>query len=183
MSLPDFEKVISPVSVVHFSQHKLTRLLVKQLENLKFRVCSTGLECHNNEQLSVGKILMGHECISIDATDEFINATISYLHEGEYVQRKIPCKILVGSDGAGSTIRKLTGIKLRGEKELQNLVSVHFTSQDLGSFLMSERPGMLFFIFNTEAIGVLVAHDLDQGEFVLQVTLVLSLTTSEDSVP
>ncbi|KAK0574675.1 hypothetical protein LWI29_027176 [Acer saccharum] len=28
---------------------------------------------------------------------------------------------------------------------------------------------MVFFIFNTEATGVLVAHDLRQGEFVLQI--------------
>ncbi|KAK1575297.1 hypothetical protein Q3G72_004268 [Acer saccharum] len=30
---------------------------------------------------------------------------------------------------------------------------------------------MLFFVFNTEVIGVLVAHDLKQGEFVLQQNL------------
>ena len=58
---------------------------------------------------------------------------------------------------------------MKGEKDLQNLLSVHFLSNDLGQYLLNERPGMLFFIFNTEAIGVLVAHDLKQGEFVLQV--------------
>ncbi|KAG8365939.1 hypothetical protein BUALT_Bualt17G0024100 [Buddleja alternifolia] len=51
--------------------------------------------------------------------------------------------------------------------DLQKLTSVHFMSQDLGQYLTNERPGMLF--FNTEAIGVLVAHDLKRGEFVLQV--------------
>ncbi|OAY32417.1 FAD-dependent monooxygenase apdD isoform X2 [Manihot esculenta] len=72
-------------------------------------------------------------------------------------------------DGAGSTIRKLAGIELRGEKDLQKLVSIHFFSRGLGQYLLNKRPGMLFFVFNTEAIGVLVAHDLEQGEFVLQV--------------
>lgn len=59
---------------------------------------------------------------------------------------------------------------------MQKLVSVHFSSRDLGKYLLSERPGMLFFIFNTEAIGVLVAHDLKQGEFVLQVLLALKVS-------
>lgn len=85
------------------------------------------------------------------------------------MERNIRCNMVVGTDGAGSTVRKLAGIDLRGEKDLQKLVSVHFLSRDLGNYLLSEKPGMLFFIFNTEAIGVLVAHDLQQGEFVLQV--------------
>ncbi|KAG8640020.1 hypothetical protein MANES_13G016100v8 [Manihot esculenta] len=112
---------------------------------------------------------MGHECISISAADEFITATASHSVEGKYMERNINCHILVGTDGAGSTIRKLAGIELRGEKDLQKLVSIHFFSRGLGQYLLNKRPGMLFFVFNTEAIGVLVAHDLEQGEFVLQV--------------
>lgn len=75
----------------------------------------------------------------------------------------------MGTDGAGSTVRKLLGVAMEGEKDLQKLISIHFLSEDLGKYLINERPGMLFFIFNPEVIGVLVAHDLKQGEFVLQV--------------
>ncbi|KAM0965382.1 hypothetical protein TB2_020979 [Malus domestica] len=85
------------------------------------------------------------------------------------MERNIRCNIVVGTDNAGSTVCKLAGVNMRGEKDLQKLVSVHFLSKDLGKYLLSERPGMLFFIFNTEVIGVLVAHDLEQGEFVLQI--------------
>ncbi|XP_068665588.1 uncharacterized protein [Aristolochia californica] len=74
-----------------------------------------------------------------------------------------------GSDGAGSTVRKLMGINMNGKRDLQKLISIHFLSRDLGEYLLCQRPGMLFFIFNSEAIGVLVAHDLKQGEFVLQI--------------
>ncbi|MCI59766.1 putative polyketide hydroxylase-like, partial [Trifolium medium] len=42
---------------------------------------------------------------------------------------------------------------------------------------------MLFFIFNTEAIGVLVAHDLRQGEFVLQIPFYPPQQTIEDFSP
>jgi len=112
---------------------------------------------------------MGHECLSISKTDHHIDVTSSCHKDGETIVRHIHCGILVGTDGAGSTVRRLAGIKMEGERDLQKLVSVHFLSQDLGQYLLNERPGMLFFIFNTEAIGVLVAHDLKRGEFILQV--------------
>ncbi|KAI3426776.1 FAD_binding_3 domain-containing protein [Psidium guajava] len=170
MQPQDFEKVVSPVSVAHFSQHKLTRLLVENLKKLNFQIREAdnleGLDC---ETPRAGEILMGHECISIDTTsNRFVTATVSTIDGGKCKERKLQCSTLVGADGAGSSVRRLLGISLRGEKELQKLVSVHFLSKDLGQHLLRERPGMLYFIFNTEAIGVLVAHDLEQGEFVLQ---------------
>ncbi|KAK1364450.1 hypothetical protein POM88_040011 [Heracleum sosnowskyi] len=57
---------------------------------------------------------------------------------------------------------------MKGEKDLQKLVSVHFMSKQLEVYLINTRPAMLFFIFNDESIGVLVVHDLMEGEFVLQ---------------
>ncbi|XP_065876781.1 uncharacterized protein [Euphorbia lathyris] len=166
----DFEKVCSPVSVAHFSQYKLTRLLLKKLQDLSFSVYTPEtLKGLDIGKLRGGEILMGHECVSINANDQSVSVTASYIGEGKYLERNIRCSMLVGADGAGSTVRKLLGIELTGEKDLQKLVSIHFFSRDLGRYLVDERPGMLFFIFNTEAIGVLVAHDLQQGEFILQV--------------
>ena len=160
---------MSPISVAHFSQYKLTASLLKQLEDLSFHIhTSEAFEGLNHRPLKGQEILMGHECVSIDANGQCVDVTVAFLKEGKYMEKNIQCNILVGADGAGSTIRKLVGIDLRGEKDMQKLVSVHFLSRDLGQYLINERPGMLFFIFNTEAIGVLVAHDLKQGEFVLQ---------------
>ncbi|KAF7808622.1 FAD/NAD(P)-binding oxidoreductase family protein [Senna tora] len=163
----DLEHVISPVSVAHFSQYKLTSLLLKQLEILSFQICAPE-SSEGNKQPHERKILIGHECVSVDASNDFVTVTTSLIHEGKRVERNINCNILVGADGAGSTVRKLVGIQMDGETDLQKLVSVHFLSKDLGQYLLNKNPGMLFFIFNTEAIGVLVAHDLRQGEFVLQ---------------
>lgn len=165
----DFDRIVSPVSVAHFSQYKLTRLLIEQLKHIGFHVSSDGLLNTDDIKLAERQILLGHECTSINATEDGLTVTASVTREGEHVEKKILCNFLVGTDGAGSTVRKLVGIGMSGEHDLQKLISIHFTSQDLGQYLMNERPGMLFFIFNTEAIGVLVAHDLTQGEFVLQV--------------
>lgn len=171
----DFEKVVSPSSVAHFSQYKLTNLMLKRLEGLGFHVPSSkdsdGLEV---DSIVARQILMGHECVTIDDNKESITATVSFVKRGKHMKRNIQCSLLVGADGAGSAVRKLTEIEMRGERDLQKLVSVHFMSRELGEYLISNRPGMLFFIFNTEAIGVLVAHDLLQGEFVLQVNLNIS---------
>ncbi|KAK1577795.1 hypothetical protein Q3G72_024872 [Acer saccharum] len=52
--------------------------------------------------------------------------TTSFLKDGKHMERNIRCNILVGTDGAGSTVRKLAGVDLRGEKDLQKLVSVQF---------------------------------------------------------
>lgn len=164
----DLEHLVSPVSVAHFSQYKLTTLLLKQLENLGFQICAPG-SSKGNEQLCERKIMMGHECVSVDASNDFITVTSSLINNGRLVQQNIHCNILVGTDGAGSTVRKLVGVGMSGEKDLQKLISVHFLSKGLGQYLLKENPGMLFFIFNTEAIGVLVAHDIQEGEFVLQV--------------
>ncbi|ESW35727.1 hypothetical protein PHAVU_001G259800 [Phaseolus vulgaris] len=178
----DLEHVVSPVSVAHFSQYKLTMLLFKQLENLGFQICAPE-SLEGNEQSCEQKIMMGQECVSIDASDDFVTVTASSIIKGKRVEQNIHCNILIGTDGAGSTVRKLVGIEMRGEKDLQKLVSVHFFSRDLGQFLLEENPGMLFFIFNTEAIGVLVAHDLRQGEFVLQIPFYPPQQTFEDFSP
>ncbi|XP_075098428.1 uncharacterized protein LOC107792154 isoform X1 [Nicotiana tabacum] len=167
MQPQDFDRIVSPVSVAHFSQYKLSRLLLKHLEKLDF--CTMNSEKCEHVSIGERKIFMGHECIAINDAEHGVSVTASFLTEGKYIKRDIQCHFLVGTDGAGSTVRKSLGINMRGEKDLQNLVSVHFQSQELGKYLIKERPGMLFFIFNKDAIGVLVAHDLKQGEFVLQV--------------
>ncbi|XP_048503383.1 uncharacterized protein LOC104897625 isoform X2 [Beta vulgaris subsp. vulgaris] len=177
MQPQDFEQVVSPVSVAHFSQYKLIRLLLTKLENLDFKI-------HDGDRpIRERDILMGHECLSFSVTDHCINVTSSFHKEGQTLKRDIQCSFLVGTDGAGSTVRKLAGIEMQGERDLQKLVSVHFMSKDLGRYLLKERPGMLFFIFNTEAIGVLVAHDLQQGEFVLQVPYYPPQQNFEDFSP
>ncbi|MED6133990.1 hypothetical protein PIB30_033295 [Stylosanthes scabra] len=182
MQPQDLEHVVSPVSVAHFSQYKLAMLLHKKLENLGFKICAAE-SSEGHEHSCEKKIMMGHECVSIVASNDFLTVTASTIDKGRRVDWNINCNILIGADGAGSTVRRLVGIEMRGEKDLQKLVSVHFFSKGLGRFLLQENPGMLFFIFNTEAIGVLVAHDLREGEFVLQMPFYPPQQTIQDFSP
>uniref|UniRef100_A0A0D3EXH1 FAD-binding domain-containing protein n=1 Tax=Oryza barthii TaxID=65489 RepID=A0A0D3EXH1_9ORYZ len=160
----------SPISVAHFSQHKLVDLLLKKLDGIGFQTCLPGDIGSSTQDLVLeNKILMGHECSSVQLTDKGILIGASFNEAGRMQERKIHCGLLLGADGARSTVRELAGIHMKGQRDLQKLVSVHFRSKDLGKYLSRERPGMLFFIFNPGAIGVLVAHDLEHGEFVLQI--------------
>lgn len=59
---------------------------------------------------------------------------------------------------------------MRGQAGMQHLISVHFSWPALGQALLSAgRQGMLYFVFNSSVVAVLVAHDLGAGEFVAQV--------------
>ena len=53
---------------------------------------------------------------------------------------------------------------------MQHLLNVHFYAPRLWE-RVRERPAMLYFVFNSDIIAVLVAHDLQRGEMVAQVTL------------
>ncbi|GMF10966.1 unnamed protein product [Phytophthora lilii] len=75
---------------------------------------------------------------------------------------------IVGADGAHSLVRLLCGIDMAGTRNLQSIANVHFTSKAL-SEAARENPAMLYFVFNKEVVGILIAHDLNQGEWVFQI--------------
>lgn len=84
-------------------------------------------------------------------------------------QYQLRCDYLVAADGASSSIRKQLGIAMIGDPALQHLVNIHFFSRDMAR-LLKQRPAMLYFVFSNQAIVVLVAHNLQEGEMVAQVT-------------
>jgi 2-polyprenyl-6-methoxyphenol hydroxylase-like FAD-dependent oxidoreductase len=165
----DFEKRVSPEFVGHFSHYKFIALLFKHLEKHDFQVYGpNGLDCTSHEEpLRGGEILMGHEFVSFNSTDQGVTATVSFLKEGKSTERKIECSILVGADGAGSIVQKLLEIGMKGEKDLQRLMTIHFFSKDLGRYILDKEPAMLFLIFNSQSVANLVCHDLKEGEFIL----------------
>ncbi|KAH9315639.1 hypothetical protein KI387_024266 [Taxus chinensis] len=168
----DLKQTRSPTCVAHFSQHRLVPLLLKRLEKLGFSIYSgdnPSSEGYRSSGSWIGKIKLCHECVSINPTSDGIRAAIYCVENGLKVVRDIHCSVLIGADGAGSTVRKLMGISLKGEQDMQKLISVHFLSKELGHFLSEKRPGMLYFVFNPKIIGVVVAHDLNEGEFVVQI--------------
>ena len=82
---------------------------------------------------------------------------------------QVQADYLIAADGASSRVRKHLGINMVGEAAMQHLVNIHFFSKDLWHH-MKDRPAMLYFVFSSQAVVVLVAHDLQQGEMVAQVS-------------
>ena len=82
---------------------------------------------------------------------------------------EVQSNFLVAADGASSRVRKQLGIALLGNPAMQHLVNIHFFSRDMAQRLR-QQPAMLYFVFNSQAIVVLVAHNLKEGEFVAQVS-------------
>lgn len=72
----------------------------------------------------------------------------------------------------------MLGISMQGQAVMQNLVNIHFCAPKLGTALREQRPGMLYFVFNPKGVVVVVAHDLDEGDFVAQVITITRLDVS-----
>jgi hypothetical protein len=57
---------------------------------------------------------------------------------------------------------------MEGNTNLQNFVNVHFQSKKVGKRMIeSGETGMLYFLYNSDLVSVLVCHDIEEGEFVL----------------
>ena len=76
---------------------------------------------------------------------------------------------MLACDGAHSRVRRALGLRLRGPPPLQHFKSVHFEAPLLAPLLRDrQREAMLYFCFNRGAIAVLVAHNIQQGQWVAQ---------------
>lgn len=144
---------LSPEPVAHLPQNRLLPLLARRAaaydDDIQLRM---GARVTRVVPTIDGKAL--HVTVKPEGGDEYTLLT----------------KYLVAADGAHSSIRKSAGIRMMGPGTIQHLVNIHFTSIDLGRRLLREnRKGMLYFVFNKDVIAVIVAHDLEGGEFVAQV--------------
>lgn len=81
-------------------------------------------------------------------------------YEGDY---------LIACDGVGSHVRTALGVNRATSGILQNFVSVHLMSKQLGKHLMKNSPGLMHTIINTTNSCVLVMHDGAEGEFILHI--------------
>eukprot|EP00924_Labyrinthula_sp_SR-Ha-C_P012923 snap_masked-scaffold_12-processed-gene-3.24-mRNA-1 protein AED:1.00 eAED:1.00 QI:0/-1/0/0/-1/1/1/0/561 len=105
----------------------------------------------------------------LEAIDHDINYGFEISKNGLNELKRDHDYILV-CDGANSMLRKGYGVETQGSKRLEVFASIHFKSKELGEKILREsRESMLNFVFNKKIISVLVSHDLEKGDFVIQV--------------
>ena len=140
----------SPTQEVHFPQHDFVNLLGREVLASKF--------C---------RLVEGRHA---DVRENRHKVTVM-LTDGQTGRRQqIQTQFLVGADGAHSTTRQQLGIELISENGiLQHLINVHFFSMELSEWLRSRIPAMLYFIYSSAGVAVLVAHAFKRGEFVAQI--------------
>lgn len=156
-----YDPSVSPEPVAHVPQNRLVSMLFDRVQTFQdlidVRMYQNVVSLEQDEVVRVG----------IEGPDGQVG-----FETGAY---------LVAADGAHSGIRRRLGITLDGAGTLQYLVNIHFTSPMLGRRLIDEhRMGMLYFIFGTKNIVVLVAHNLEKGEFVAQVPFFPPLQKPDD---
>ncbi len=140
----------SPERVAHFPQHDFVRLLRKTALQKPFCSAMEGFRAEIQEDRNRIAVMLS-DCRS-----------------GR--RQQIGTQYVVAADGAHSAIRKQLGIKLDSETgTIQHLINVHFFSPQLAERLRSRIPAMLYFIYTSSGVAVLVAHALKKGEFVAQI--------------
>ncbi|BFI27883.1 hypothetical protein MPTK2_2g14360 [Marchantia polymorpha subsp. ruderalis] len=167
----DVSREKSPTYIAHFSQHRLLPLLLSRAEKLSQNLKNengTVLE-REDASLSLRGIHFSQELVALKDESGYITAGLSSSDKDSVFPKCIKCRYVVGTDGASSSVRRLMGVRMEGEEAMQKLISVHFISKELGTYLLKDQPGMLYFVFNARVIAVIVAHDLEVGEFIAQI--------------
>ena len=140
----------SPAWPAHLPQHEFVDLLRERVRASKYCMLLEGQTAAVKELPNRVEVLLTH----VETGDQ--------QHES--------ARYVICADGAHSQTRQQLDIAPKpGGGTLQQLVNVHFFSRQLSGILAERLPAMLYFIYSTEGIGVLVNHSLERGEFVLQI--------------
>mmetsp|Transcript_8640 Transcript_8640/g.16318 ORF Transcript_8640/g.16318 Transcript_8640/m.16318 type:complete len:827 (+) Transcript_8640:369-2849(+) len=150
-------------SPTHLAQNQFASLLLEEAQLMATKVHPVPSELLHGETV---QCVMEQPPLSTLEYDDDISIMV------QTDQRKIMTKFVVVAEGCHSQTRNQHGGSWVGNPTMQHLINVHFqTSQRLSQRLMEEkyRVGMLHFVFHKEVVGAFVCHDLQKGEWVLQI--------------
>jgi 2-polyprenyl-6-methoxyphenol hydroxylase-like FAD-dependent oxidoreductase len=136
----DLLKELSDMTPAHLPTYKLVKILADSLP----------------PQVDVR---LNSEVVGLQQGNSGVKLTFSSgeTYEADYV---------LACDGVRSVLRTLSGIGMTGSPYSRQNVGVHFYSKQLGE-LAAENPAMLYFVFNSSTVNIIVMHNPQEGEFVL----------------
>lgn len=136
----DAVRALTPTPLRNLSQHRFEPIL---LDALRARP-ETDLCFH-------------HEWVGAEQDGTGVTSEVRDLSAGETYE--IRSHWLVGADGAGSPVRRSVGIVPIGPARLQSFLMIHFEARLRP--LVAERPAIIYWTTAPDAMGTLVAHDID----------------------
>ena len=157
---------ISSCDPGHLAQNKFAKILLEEAQNASILV---------NEKGSSNSIIHGERVTSIQEQQQSFTSSSSFpLHVHTSSGLIYQTKYVIAADGSSSSIRPAhdndTGMK--GNSSMQHLINVHFrTSPKISNLLKRKRKtvGMLHFVFHENLVGAFVCHDMNDGDWVLQI--------------
>jgi 2,4-dichlorophenol 6-monooxygenase len=132
---------ITPTPLRNLSQHRLEPILVDALTDA-----------------GASAPRYGHQWESAEQDSEGVRSRIRVTATGEIYE--IRSRYLLAADGAGSPVRKWLGIQPVGPDRMQCFIMIHFAANLRA--LVGDSPGVLYWICDPDALGTLVAHDIDR---------------------
>jgi 2-polyprenyl-6-methoxyphenol hydroxylase-like FAD-dependent oxidoreductase len=145
----------------HLAQNKFSSLLLDEARRMELLTNQQRAESHLDYAVN---IFHGE---SVQCVEEHDSKLIVQTD-----QRQIEAQYVIAAEGCNSQTRIQHGGELAGNTAMQHLINVHFrTSQSLSKRLMERNDaiGMLHFVFNKDIVGAFVCHNLEEGEWVLQI--------------
>lgn len=141
-------EAISPTRAVNLPQNMLETLLWERLRE------------HPRIDFRPGTTFQGH----YHHYDGVNNRVVTRHRDADGITCHIKARFLIGADGAGSQVRRYSGISLEGPL-LQHVIGVHFTA-DLGHLLWN-KPSPVIWTHTAGGVGTLIVHR-SPTEFVFQ---------------
>ena len=125
---------VTPTPLRNLSQHRLEPILEDAAPNLR----------------------RGVEWVGGRRDDDGLVSTVRFTGPGDAAT--VRSRYLIAADGAGSPVRRWSGIEMNGPAQLQPFIMIHATV-DLRP-VVGDRPATLYWIMDPDIRGTLVAHDL-----------------------
>ncbi len=149
---------VTPHPLRNISQHRLEPLLADELRS------STSVDLRYDT-----------EWVTATQTARGVESVVRDLITG--VETTVHSDWLLAADGAGSSVRKWSGIEMDGPAGLQSFVAMHVRGNL--RHVVADRPGALHFVMDPAAAGTFIAHDID-NEWVFMTSFDPSTETVAD---
>src|SRR5262249_19534488 len=105
-----------------------------------------------------GAVHYGHEWSGLEQDADGVTSRVRDLAAGRTYE--VRSRYVLAADGAGSRIRRALDVAMDGPERVQAFIRIPFEANLRA--LVRERPAILYWVLDPEALGSFVAHDIER---------------------